>query len=332
MSKKRIGVIGCGQWGPNQIRAFFFHPGTQVTRICDKDANRLKSVSELYPGVQITERWQDITQAADIDAVVIATPVSTHFEIAKDALTHGKDVLCEKPLTIKVEQSEELTKLAKEKGRILMVGHVFLYNAGILKLKEILDSKECGDSYYAHAQRTNLGPVRQDVNAVYDLASHDISIFNFLFGGSPKVLSATGKCYLQKGIEDVAFIALEYAGGIMAHVHVSWLDPKKIRDITIVGNKKMVSWNDMATTGPVELFSKHVEYSPYYKDFGEFQVLVKEGEIVTPHVKTAEPVRQQADHFVECLVSRKNPISDGYSATAVVKTLEEIDKILSKNR
>ncbi len=332
MPKKRIGVIGCGQWGPNQIRAFFFHPGTQVTRICDKDAKRLESVSALYPGVQTTRRWQDITQDSDIDAVVIATPVSTHFDIAKDALSHGKDVLCEKPLTIKVEQSEELTKLAKEMGRILMVGHVFLYNAGILKLKEIIDSKECGDSYYAHAQRTNLGPVRQDVNAVYDLASHDISIFNFLLGGSPKVLSATGKCYVQKGIEDVAFLALEYPGNIMAHIHVSWLDPKKIRDITIVGNKKMVTWNDMATTGPVEIFAKHLEYSPYYKDFGEFQVLVKEGETLTPHVKTVEPVRQQADHFVECLISRKNPLSDGNSATAVVKTLEDIEKILAKQR
>ncbi len=331
-TKKRIGVIGCGQWGPNQIRTFFFHPATSVVRICDKDAKRLEANQALYPGVSVTSDYKEITRASDIDAVIVTTPTSTHYEIAKDALLHGKDVLCEKPLTIHAAESAELAKLAAEKKLILMVGHVFLFNPGILKLKELMSSGEFGDSYYLHAQRTNLGPVRRDVNAVYDLAAHDIAIFNFLLGARPKVLSATGKCYLQKDIEDVAFISLEYPGNVLAHIHVSWLDPKKVRRITVVGKKKMMTWDDLSQAGPVEIFAKHVEPRPFYKDFGEFNMLVREGEVLLPNVNNTEPLKLQTDHFADCIVSRKKPVSDGESGVDVVRTLEEIDALLKKQR
>lgn len=328
MIKKRIGIVGCGQWGPNQIRSFYFHPGTRVVRMCDKDPGRLKANQTLFPNIEITQDFREITRAADVDAVVVTTPVASHFQIAKDALTHGKDVLCEKPLAIHVKECEELGRLARKHKRILMVGHVFLYNSGILELKELIRSNEIGDIYYLHAQRTNLGPVRSDVNAVYDLASHDLSVFNFLLNATPKVLSAVGKCYLQKNVQDVAFVSLEYPGNILAHIHVSWLDPKKVRQVTVVGHKKMLTWDDLSQTGPVEIFSKHVEKEPTYRSFGEFHLLVKEGEVRIPNIKNAEPLKQQANHFVDCIVNRKQPLTDVESAIRVVRTLEQIQKIL----
>ena len=330
--KKRIGLIGCGQWGPNQIRVFYFHPKAEVVRICDMDNQRLYANLSQYPHIQATQNSQEVTRADDIDAVIITTPVSTHYALSKDALLHGKDVLCEKPLTIKTVESRELIQIAEAKSRILMVGQVFLFNAGILKLKELIENKDCGESYYLHAQRTNLGPVRTDVNAVYDLASHDISIFNFLLNSTPKVLSAVGKCYLQPSIEDVAFVSLEYPENILAHIHVSWLDPKKVRQITVVGNKKMMTWDDLSLSGPVEIYSKHVEKQSYYQDYGEFHLLVKEGEVLIPHVKNIEPLKQQADHFIEATLTRKKPISDGESGARVVQVLEEVEQILAVSR
>ena len=284
MVKKRIGIVGCGQWGPNQIRSFFFHARTEVRRICDKNTERLLANQALFPQLAVTRDFKEITRAKDIDAVVITTPVSSHFAIAKDALTHGKDVLCEKPLAMHVRECEALADLAKKHQRILMVGHVFLFNSGILEVKKLMTSKEIGDVHYLHAQRTNLGPVRRDVNAVYDLASHDLSIFNFLLNAKPKVLSAVGKCYLQRNVEDVVFVSLEYPGNILAHIHVSWLDPKKVRQITVVGRIKMITWDDLSLSGPVEIYSKHVVPDPFYSDFGQFNLLVKEGEVRIPFV------------------------------------------------
>ena len=332
MDKKRIGVVGCGQWGPNHIRNFFFHPQTEVKRICDKSPERLSANQSLYPGVAVTTDYREITRAPDVDAVIVATPVSSHYEIVKDALEHSKDVLCEKPLTARSEECRELTALAAAKQRVLMVGHVFLFNPGIRKLKELLQQKVCGRHFYLYGQRTNLGPVRRDVNAVYDLAAHDISIFNFLLEGTPRVITASGHCYLQRGVEDVAFVSLEYPGGIAAHIHVSWLDPRKVRQITVVGEKKMITWDDMKPSGPVEIFSKHVETAQFYKDYGEFQLLVKEGETVTPHVANAEPLKLQTEHFVDCISRRSEPISGGRSALDVIETLEAIDAILAPSR
>ncbi|MFT5208273.1 MAG: putative dehydrogenase [Candidatus Omnitrophota bacterium] len=326
--KKRVGFIGCGQWGPNQIRTFFFHPDVEVVRICDTDQTRLDAMRSQFTHLQITTDSKDITQADDIDAVIVTTPVSTHHAIAKDALINGKDVLCEKPLTMTSAESLDLIQVAKEHNCILMVGHVFLFNAGIVKLKEMIDKSELGKNYYFHAKRTNLGPVRNDVNAVYDLASHDISIFNYFMNSTPKVVGAVGKAYLRADIEDVAFISLEYPGGVLAHIHVSWLDPKKIREITVVGDKKMATWDDLSPNGSVEIYTKHIEKDPYYKDFGEFNLLAKDGEIVIPNIKNVEPLKAQTNHFIECIRERKAPLADGQNGLDVVRTLEEIDQHL----
>ena len=331
MNKKRIGIIGCGHWGPNQVRNFFFHPKVDLVRICDIDEERLKHNQLLYK-VQISTNYKDITQAKDIDAVVICTPVVTHYEIAKDALLNEKDVLCEKPFTIKSSDAEELIKIARDKNLILMMGHVFIFNSGILKLKELIKFKELGEIYYLYSQRTNLGIYRPDVNVVYDLASHDIYILNFLLDSYPKVISAIGKGNIQENKEDVAFINLEYPGNILAHIHVSWLDPKKAREITVVGTKKMATWNDMFSARPIEIYSKHIEKEPYYKDYGEFQLIAKEGEVLIPSVKIIEPLKLQTDHFIECIEKRGKPLPGGESGLRVVQTLEEIDKIFARNR
>ena len=303
-----------------------------MVRICDRDAGRLAANQSQYPLVDATRDSTRITQGEDIDAVVVATPVSSHFKIVRDALENGKDVLCEKPLTLKSSETRILMRLAQSKKCILMIGHVFLFNPGILKLKELVRSKSWGKNFYLHAQRTNLGPVRTDTNAVYDLASHDISVFNYLFDATPKVISAVGECYLQKGVEDVAFVSLRYPNKILAHIHVSWLDPKKVRQITLVGKRKMVTWNDLRLNGPIEIFSKRVEAMPNYRDYGEFHLLVKEGEIVTPYVRNVEPLKLQADHFLNCILRRKRPLSDGKTALDVVRVLEDIEKILAKQR
>lgn len=332
MKKLRIGIIGCGHWGPNQINSFYFNSEATVSRVCDINLEHLKNIKSLYKDIEISQKPEDITQASDIDAVVICTPTSTHYSLTKDALLNGKDVLCEKPLCIKIEEGEELTKIANERKLILMVGHVFLFNTGILRLKDYIKSNELGQIYYYYSQRTNLGPIRNDVNVVYDLASHDIYIFNFLLEGIPKVISATGKCILQPGIEDIAFISLEYPGDILVHLHVSWLDPKKVREITVIGSKKMVTWNDMMFGRPLEIFSKHVQKESYPNDLGHFNLVAKEGEILIPHVKNEQPLKLQTEHFIKCVKERKKPLSSGESSLKVVETLGEIEKILAKSR
>ncbi|MCA9396168.1 MAG: Gfo/Idh/MocA family oxidoreductase [Candidatus Omnitrophica bacterium] len=324
----QIGVVGCGQWGPNQIRSFFFHPGTSVKRVADLSESRLEFIRSTYTGIETTQNHLDITEAKDIDAVVITTPVFTHFEIAKSALVNGKDVLCEKPLTLSVDEAQELVDLAKKHRRILMVGHVFLFNPGIQKMKEFLKAGEIGKIYYLHAKRTNLGPIRSDVNSVYDLASHDISVFNYLLDGEPEVVSATGRCFLQPEVEDVAFITLRYSENVLAHIHVSWLDPKKIRQLTVVGDQKMMTWDDLSQSGPLEIYSKTVEKTPYYKGFGEFHLLAKDGEVRIPRVPVAEPLRIQTDHFVDCVINRTQPVCDGQNGLSVVRTIDEINRKL----
>ncbi|MFM8572256.1 MAG: Gfo/Idh/MocA family protein [Pirellula sp.] len=331
MQSVRVGVIGCGHWGPNQIRTFYFHPSSTLVRICDRDPGRLVGVSKNYPDVQTTTESREITRATDIDAVIITTPASTHYALVKDALEHGKDVLCEKPLTIASAEAYELAEIAERNGRILMVGHIFLFNAGIFRLKSLISEGSLGDLRYMHAVRTNLGPVRADANAIYDLASHDISVFNYLTGATPKVISAAGRCYLQPAVEDFGFIALEYPSGVFGHIHVSWLDPKKIRKLTVVGTQKMVTWDDLSSQGPIEIHSKKGEQR-LDESTGVVSVSIVDGDVQLPLVKSTEPLKQQADHFLSSVVTRRNPVIDGRSAANIVETLEQIDAILRRER
>ncbi len=327
-----IGVIGCGHWGPNHIRVFSQLANSNVLMAADLNEERLKAIKSLFPSVQTTKNYKEILFSPEISAVCIASPTNTHFALAKEALEHDKHVLCEKPLALLPEECATLGKLAESKKKILMVGHVFVFNAGIVKLKEYIQSGELGRIYYAHSERTNLGPFRYDVNALWDLAPHDISIFNYLFEQAPVSVSARGQKCLGASLEDLAFATLEYPGNILANVHVSWLDPKKVRQITIVGDRKMVVWDDLDNVGPIKLYDKHVERtSVFYETYGEFQLLSKEGSIMIPHVGFSEPLKIQDQFFVSCILNGTPPQkSDAQKAEEVVRTLGAIQESISK--
>lgn len=320
-SSVRVGVIGFGQWGPNHVRNFSVIDDCVVNRVCDTSPARLGLARKQFRAIDTTSDPATITQAPDIDAVVVATPVPTHFALVQQALEAGKDVLCEKPLANTVAECRTLCDLAASKRRILMVGHVFLYNPGVQHLKVDLDRGELGRVYYMDATRTNLGPVRRDVGAIHDLASHDISIFNYLLGTPPVEVSATGGFFLQERIEDLAFLTLRYSKGIVCHVHTSWLNPRKVRQLTIVGDHKMAVWDDMNNLEPIRYYDKGVT-ADHYSTFGEFQMILRDGAITIPKVKLYEPLLRQDQDFIDCVRARRTPAASCEFGLDVVRVLE----------
>jgi predicted dehydrogenase len=329
----RVGIIGCGHWGPNHIRIFSQLPQSRAYICADLDGARLRAIQTSFPDIKVTENYQDILRDPLVDAVCIAAPTGLHYRISRESLEAGKHVLCEKPLALTKTECEELAALAAEVRRVLVVGHIFLFNAGIIRLKEYIDSGEIGKVYYAYSTRTNLGPFRYDVNALWDLAPHDISILNYLFGGCPANVSGRGQRSLGTSQEDIAFATMEYPGNVVAHLHVSWLDPRKVRQITIVGEKKMVVWDDLDNVGPVKLYDKHVERTAtFYETYGEFQLLSREGSITIPKVNAGEPLKAQALHFLECVENNKpSMISGAQSGRDVVETLCAIQTSIQQN-
>lgn len=329
-SSVRIGVIGFGQWGPNHVRSFQAIDDCDVVRVCDAAPARLGLVRKQFRNVSTTADPAEITLATDIDAVVVATPVQSHYALVKQALEAGKDVLCEKPLASTTTQCRELCELAAARRRILMVGHVFLYNPGVQHLKVDLDRGELGRIYYMDATRTNLGPVRRDVGALLDLASHDVSIFNYLLGALPTEVAATGGSFLQENVEDIGFLTLRYPKGVVCHVHTSWLNPRKVRHLTIVGDHKMAVWDDMNNLEPIRYYDKGVT-ADHYSSFGEFQMILRDGAITIPKVRLFEPLFRQDQEFVECLRGRRAPAADCQFGLNVVRVLEAAMESLREN-
>ena len=328
-----LGIIGCGHWGTNHIRIFNASSDAKVKICCDKNKNRLNTLRITYPDLNVTSDYKSIISDANIDAVVVATPTATHYQIVKSALLNGKHVFCEKPLCINKDESKELMLLAEKKRRILMVGYVFLFNNGIIALKEYIKNKDLGRLYYLHLTRTNLGPIRDDVDVVYDLASHDISIASFLLNKWPNCVSVNAGYFLRKKISDIAFITLYYPNNILVHIHVSWLDPKKVRRAICVGDKKMAVWDDLDATEPIRIFNKGVIREPFYSDYGEFQLLPREGEVISPPIKLIEPLRNQNAYFIECINNKKRPLTDAVFGHNVTKVLEAVQlSIKNKGR
>jgi predicted dehydrogenase len=321
----RLGVVGCGHWGPNHIRAFLSLPGSRVLRAADPGPERRAHVARAHPGVITSADLAPLLADPDVDAVVVATPAATHVEIVRAALLAGKHVLCEKPLCLAAADARDLTRLARDRGLVLMVGHVFLFNGGIGKLRDLVSGGELGRLHYATAVRTNLGPIRQDVNVAYDLAAHEVSIFNHLFDAVPERVAAVGRGCLSGRVEDVVFLTLWYPGGLLASVTASWLSPKKVREITIVGDRKMATWNDLAP-GPVSIYDKGAILEPYYENFGEFQLSVREGDVTIPRVSPEEPLRRQARYFVDAVRSGSADLCDGEKAVDVIRTLEAVSE------
>jgi predicted dehydrogenase len=296
-----------------------------VDAVADLDEERLERMRGLYSGLRCEQDYRLILNDPSIDAVVVATPVSTHYEIVRESILAGKHVLCEKPLCKYSNQGEELVELAHNSGRRLIVGHVFLFNPGIVKLKELVDAGELGTLQYLAASRANLGVFQEDVNVVYDLCSHDISIFNWLVGSEPEVVSAMGASFVQSGIEDVAFVSMKYPGNTLANMHASWLDPKKVRQITLVGNRQMATWDDLQPTTPVAVYDKGANAVQDYDDYGEFlRLSMWDGDIRLPKVHIDEPLKIQAIEFLKCLRDGQAEPSDGAFGLRVVKVLEAI--------
>jgi len=328
-SSLKLAVVGCGHWGPNHIRNFKGLPGVAVTWAVDKDSARRAYVSSLYENLMTTDNVDEMLSDKSVSAVVVATPTANHFEVCMKAIAAGKHVLCEKPLARTSLDCEQLINAAAQFGVVLMVGHVFLFNAGILKLKELNSFNDLGRLYYASAVRTNLGPIRDDVNASVDLASHDISIFNFLFGAAPISASACGHSYLKQGVEDVVFITLTYPNEMIAGIEVSWLNPQKVRRITLVGDKKMVTWDDLSSAGAITIYDKGVVREPYYDSYGEFHLLAREGDVTIPKLKVEEPLKQQARFFLDAIAKKNASVCSGERGWDVVRTLEAINESIA---
>jgi predicted dehydrogenase len=318
-----IGVVGLGYWGPNWVRNL--HQLRQARRVvaCDLDAKRRDHVSGLYAGVEGSSSLDELLRDSEIEGLVIATPVSTHFPLAKKALMAGKSVLVEKPLAMSSAQAAELVRIARDNGRVLMVGHTFEYSAPVLKMRDIIESGELGDMFYLSSIRANLGLIQHDVNVAWDLATHDISIILMLMGGRiPEAVSCQGQSHYKKGIEDVAMLSLHFPRNVIAFIHVSWLDPNKIRRTTLVGSKKMLVYDDLALQEKIRIYDKGVDVAPYYDTFGEFQFSYRYGNVMIPRIDESEPLKLECEHFVDCIRNGETPRTDGLSGLRVVSVLE----------
>ena len=321
-----IAVVGCGYWGMNYVRIFNELVDARVVAVCDQSADRLKEVSRRFPGVYLSTQVDDVASQPGVDAVVVCTEATTHFNVTRRLLLAGKHILVEKPLTTIAADSEKLIDLAESNSAILMVGHTFLFNAGVRKVKEYMQKGD-GRVYYLYARRTNLGPIRRDVNALWDLAPHDIAIFNFLLNSTPQWVSAVGGKVLRNCRDDVGFISLGYPDNVLAHVHVSWADPDKAREVVVVKSDKRIVFNDLNGIEQVRVFEKGV--SPVEQEplnYGEFRFEIRDGDIISPRIEPVEPLKHQCRHFLECVRTGKRPISSGREGRDVVRVLEAVNR------
>ena len=318
----KVGVIGCGYWGPNLIRNFMQLSRSEVVRVADLDEARLSHMQGLYANVKTTTDYRQIIKDPEIDIVAVATPVHTHFKLASEALSAKKHVFVEKPIAASVKEAKQLVGLSEKHNRKLMVGHTFLYTEAVRKIKGIIESGELGEIYYINAQRLNLGLFQQDINVIWDLAPHDISIILYLLDQQPQTVCAIGTSHINPAIEDVAVLTMKFSESLIAFVQTSWLDPDKIRKMTVVGSKKMLVYDDVQPTEKIRIYDKRVEKPKYYDTYTEFHYSYKYGDIVIPKINGAEPLRAELDHFIDSIDNNETPLSDGENGLHVVQILE----------
>jgi predicted dehydrogenase len=317
----KVGVIGAGYWGPNLIRNFHEIPEAELCIVCDQQAERLEHIKSLYPYVETTNQLDDLLNS-DVEAIAIATPVSTHYRLAMDCLRAGKHVLIEKPLAHTSQEACEIVQAGKRYGKIVMTGHTFLYNPAVIAVKKLIESGEIGRVYYVNSTRVNLGLYQPDVNVVWDLAPHDVSILLYILGLRPKVASARGGMYVKPGVHDVAYLSLFFDEGLMADLRVSWLDPNKIRQITIVGSKKMLVYDDIEPVEKVKIYDKGVDIQPYTDTFEDFHLAYRYGDVTVYPLDWKEPLRLECTEFLESILENRPPRSDGEMGLRVVQILE----------
>jgi len=321
---KTVALIGYGYWGPNLLRNYMELPGATVKWVCDSRPEALAKAHARYPTVAGTTDYREVLADAQVDAVLIATPISTHFPLAKDALLAGKHVFVEKPMTGSTAEAVDLVELAVAQGLTLMVGHTFVFSPPVRKVKEIIDSGELGDIYFVTSSRVNLGLHQKDASVVWDLAPHDLSILHYWLEESPNGVSVAGRACINPGIPDVAFINLRFPSGIVAELQVAWLSPVKLRRTIVVGSRKMLLYDDTESVEKVKIFDHGVDFKDP-QTFGEFQLSYRTGDIVSPKIAGSEPLFLEASHFVECLETGGRPITDGAAGLAVVASLEAAD-------
>ncbi len=316
-----IAVVGLGYWGPNLLRNLYESHACDILTACDLDSAKLEKIRSRYPAVKTTRHFDDLLTSVEVDAVVIATPVSTHYPLAKKALEAGKHVFIEKPMAADSRTASELIAIAEAHKRVLMVGHTFEYSPPVIKIRDIISSGELGNIYYISSSRVNLGLHQKDVSVIWDLAPHDFSSIFYWLDETPARVSAMGRDFVQKGIPDVAFINLEFPGGAIAHVQVSWLSPSKLRRTAIIGSEKMLMYDDTENIEKVKIFDKGVDYKDP-ETFGEYQLSYRAGDVISPRLDTYEPLRKEMLHFIDCCENGTRPKTDGNNGLRVVKTLE----------
>lgn len=321
-----IAVLGCGYWGINYARVFSELANARLKVICDLRAERLREVGRRFPGAALTTSVDEALQMEGVQAAIVCTEPTSHFDVARRALQAEKHILVEKPLTTIAAEGQQLIDLAAAHNVALMVGHTFIYNPGIRKVKEYITQKKVNRIYYLYARRTNLGPIRKDVNALWDLATHDIYIFNYLLDAKPVWVSAVGSNILQNAREDVGFISVGYESGIVGHIHVSWAEPHKVREVVVVGNNMRIVFDDLNAREPVRLFEKGVTPTPAEAiGFGEYHFDISDGDIISPKIEVAEPLKNQCLHFLGCITNNSRPLTSGEEGLAVVQVMNAID-------
>lgn len=320
-----VALIGAGYWGPNLARVFFELAGCNLHTICDKKKERLDSIKASFPNINTTQDYKTLLGNPELEAIAIVTEAQYHYEIAKECLLAGKHVLVEKPLALNSHECEDLIGIAKAKNRILMVGHLLEYHPAVHKLKELIDSGEIGKVYYIYSQRVNLGEIRRYENALWSFGPHDVSVILYLLGGEPESVNALGESYLQENIQDVVFVNLHFKDKGMAQVHISWLDPHKIRKFTIVGSKKMVVFDDMESSEKIKIYDKGADSPGKYASYGD-SITLRIGDISIPKIDMKEPLKIECQHFLKCIKENKRPLSDGADGLRVVRVLEAAQK------
>lgn len=323
-----IGVVGVGKWGQNHLRNFATLSSCRLGGICDRDPSVLESVRQQYPDVFVTEDFDALLARLDIDAIVIASSAVTHAPLGLQALESGRDVFLEKPMALSTADGEALLRAAEARNRIVMVGHLLLYHPAVEYLKRLVDAGELGELHYIYSERVNLGQIRSDENALWSFAPHDLSVIGLLIPEPPETVSARGGAYVQERIEDVVFLNVKYPSGRMAQVHVSWLDPHKIRKTTLVGSKKMVVFDDMEPAEKIRIYDKGVD-PPTFVTYDQAPTL-RFGDIVIPQLRMREPLRIECQHFIDCVRERQRPRTDGESGLTVVRILEAGQRSLER--
>ena len=343
----RVGVVGAGYWGPNLIRNLTELPGSPLAAVADSNPARLATIRARYPAIILHDSGTALFADPSVDAVVIATPAETHYALAREALDHGKHVFVEKPLATSGDQCLDLARRADEAGLTLMTGHTFLHNDALRWTRGRIESGNLGDVMYLYSRRLNLGQVRQDINVVWNLAPHDISIMGFLTGARPIRVSCAGYAYLQPGVEDVAFITLEYPPATLggtprsAHIHVSWLDPHKVREVVVVGTRQMIVYDDVDADRVIQIYDKGVDRVPApgqpdsdprerAESYGDFKLMLRWGDLHIPRLRVTEPLRNEMAHFVRCVATGVRPLTDAVNGWEVVRVLETCDQSLAR--